>query len=108
MTPQQMPQPAAIPLNDLMRQIEQGVIKVPQFQRDFVWSRTKSAKLIDSLLRGFPIGTFILWKTKEQLRTVRNIGDIDFPPTQPGDYTQYVLDGQQRLTSVSLSYMVLS
>ncbi len=83
-----------------MRQIELGVIKVPQFQRDFVWSRTKSAKLIDSLLRGFPIGTFILWKTKEGLRTVRNIGDIDFPPTQAGDYTQYVLDGQQRLTSI--------
>ena len=100
MTSQQMPQPAAIQLNDLMRQIEQGVIKIPQFQRDFVWSRTKSAKLIDSLLRGFPIGTFILWRTKEQLRTIRNIGDIDFPPTQTGDYTQYVLDGQQRLTSV--------
>lgn len=100
MTPQQMPQPSAIQLGDLMRQIELGAIKVPQFQRDFVWSRAKSAKLIDSLLRGYPIGTFILWKTKEQLRTVRNIGDIDFPPTPKGDYTQYVLDGQQRLTSI--------
>lgn len=100
MTPQQMPQPSAMQLGDLVRQIELGAVKVPQFQRDFVWSRTKSAKLIDSLLRGFPIGTFILWKTKEELRTVRNIGDIDFPQTPLGDYTQYVLDGQQRLTSI--------
>ena len=100
MPPQQMPQPSAIQLGDLMRQIELGTVKVPQFQRDFVWSLAKSAKLIDSLLKGFPIGTFILWKTKEQLRTVRTIGDIDFPQTPPGDYTQYVLDGQQRLTSI--------
>ena len=100
MNPQQMPEPAAKNLLELMHEIEVGAIKVPQFQRDFVWSRTKSAQLIDSLLRGFPIGTFILWKTKEQLRTVRNIGDIDFPQTPPGDYTQYVLDGQQRLTSI--------
>ena len=97
----QMPQPSAQPLIDgLVRDIEQGVVKIPQFQRDFVWSRAKSARLIDSLLRGFPIGTFILWKTREQLRTVRNVGDIDLPNTPEGDFTQYVLDGQQRLTSI--------
>lgn len=97
----QMPQPSTQPLLDgLIRDIEKGTVKVPQFQRDFVWTRAKSARLIDSLLRGFPIGTFILWKTKEQLRTVRNIGDIDLPKTPDGDFTQYVLDGQQRLTSI--------
>ena len=97
----QMPLPAAQPLQDgIMRDIERGTVKIPQFQRDFVWPRTKSANLIDSLLRGFPIGTFILWKTKEQLRTVRNVGDIELPGTPDGDFTQYVLDGQQRLTSI--------
>ena len=97
----QMPQPATQPLLDgLMQDIERGVVKIPQFQRDFVWPRNKSADLIDSLLRGFPIGTFILWKTKEQLRTVRDIGDIELPETPEGDFTLYVLDGQQRLTSI--------
>ena len=92
----QMPQPLPQPLVDgLIRDIEKGIVKIPQFQRDFVWLRAKSARLIDSLLRGFPIGTFILWKTKEQLRTVRNVGNIDLPKTPDGDFTQYVLDRQQ-------------
>ena len=80
--------------------IERGIIKIPQFQRDFVWPREKSAKLIDSMLRGFPIGTFILWKTREEFRSIRDLGDLSFPPTPSGDSIQYVLDGQQRLTSL--------
>lgn len=83
-----------------MSEIENGIIKIPQFQRDFVWPRAKSAKLLDSIIKGFPIGTFILWKTKEQLRTVRNIGGADLPRTPKGDYAKQVLGGQQRLTSL--------
>ena len=83
-----------------MSEIERGSVKVPQFQRDFVWSRDKSARLLDSLLKGFPIGTFILWRTKEELRSIRNLGGIEFPPTPKGDSVHYVLDGQQRLTSL--------
>ncbi len=80
--------------------IESGRIKIPQFQRDFVWDRRKSAALIDSILKGFPIGTFILWHTKERLRTVRNLGGADLNDTPMGDYAHQVLDGQQRLTSL--------
>ena len=96
-----MPQPQGRPLLDLlMHGIGKGTVKIPQFQRDFVWSRIKSAKLVDSLLRGFPIGTFILWETREQLRIVRNVGNIVLPETPDGHVTQYILDGQQRLTSI--------
>ena len=83
-----------------MSSIRYGTLKIPQFQRDFVWPREKSAKLIDSILKGFPIGTFILWKTKEQLRFVKEIGGQALPPTPQGDYSEQVLDGQQRLTSL--------
>lgn len=83
----------------LIADIEQGNIKVPQFQRDFVWEIAKSAKLIDSIVKGYPIGAFILWKTDEQLRTVRNIGRLDFPE-RCGETIEYVLDGQQRMTSL--------
>lgn len=79
------------------------MIKIPQFQRDFVWTKSKSAKLLDSMIKGYPIGTFILWKTKEQLRTVRNIGNAQLPDTPEGDYAKQVLDGQQRLTSLFAS-----
>src|SRR5205823_11143891 len=83
--------------------IESGGIKIPQCQLDVVWTRDKPAELIDSIVKGYPIGTFILWKTKEQLRTVRNIGNAALPDTPAGDYAQQVLDGQQRLTSLYAS-----
>ena len=87
----------------LLSDIEQGSIKIPQFQRDFVWTKEQSAKLMDSIIKGYPIGTFILWKTKERLRSIRNIGAINLPDTPEGDVIQYVLDGQQRMTSLYAS-----
>ena len=94
------PDPQGRSFEMVMSGIEFGTLKIPQFQRDFVWPREKSAKLIDSILKGFPIGTFILWKTKEQLRFVKEIGGQALPPTPKGDYSEQVLDGQQRLTSL--------
>jgi len=96
----EQPQPLAQPFSNLMNQIETGTVKIPQFQRDFVWNRHKAAKLVDSLLKGYPIGTFILWRTKEQLRSIRNLGGVTLPPAPAGDYVHYVLDGQQRLTTL--------
>ena len=94
------PEPQSRSFSALMNDIETGRVKIPQFQRDFVWTKEKSAQLIDSIIKGFPIGTFILWQTKEELRSVRNLGDVVLPPTPSGEYTQHVLDGQQRLTSL--------
>ncbi|WP_082092968.1 GmrSD restriction endonuclease domain-containing protein [Methanosarcina siciliae] len=84
----------------LFSDIDQGYLKIPKFQRDFVWSKVQTAKLIDSIIKGFPIGTFIFWKTREELRHVRNLGNIDLPETPKGDAVSYVLDGQQRITSL--------
>lgn len=97
------PEPQSLPFPTLMHDIEHGIVKIPQFQRDFVWGKDKSARLLDSILKGYPIGTFILWKTKELLRTVRNLGNATLPDTPPGDFVQYILDGQQRLTSLFAS-----
>ena len=92
--------PGHISYAALTQNIINGFIKIPQFQRDFVWSIDDSAKLIDSIIKGYPIGTFIIWKTKERLRSVKSIGGIDFPDTPAGDMVKYVLDGQQRITSI--------
>ncbi len=94
------PEPQSLSFPTLMSDIEKGLVKIPQFQRDFVWTKEKSSLLLDSMLKGFPIGTFVLWKTKESLRTIRNLGGAKLPETPEGDFTQYVLDGQQRLTSL--------
>ena len=84
----------------LFSDIDTGRIKIPKFQRDFVWTKEQTASLIDSLIKGFPIGTFILWKTREELRHMKNIGNVDLPDVPKGDFIYYVLDGQQRITSL--------
>src|SRR5580704_5413920 len=95
-----LPEPQSVTFTSLFAEIEHGTIKIPQFQRDFVWSKTKSGKLLDSIVKGYPIGTFILWKTNERLRSIRNLGGVSLPATPKGDAVKYVLDGQQRLTSL--------
>jgi hypothetical protein len=84
----------------LFNDIDTGRIKIPKFQRDFVWTKEQSAKLIDSIIKGFPIGTFIFWKTNEELRHVKNIGNVILPDPPAGEPVSYVLDGQQRITSL--------
>ena len=84
----------------LVTEVTTGQVKIPQFQRQFVWDKASSAKLIDSMVRGYPIGTFIFWRTDEELRAVRNIGNIELPEQEKGEFVNYVLDGQQRITSI--------
>lgn len=95
-----LPEPQSVTFPSLFDQIRHGTIKIPQFQRDFVWSKAQSARLLDSVIKGYPIGTFILWSTQERLRSIRNLGGVDLPDTPPGNAVKYVLDGQQRLTSL--------
>ena len=86
--------------NELITNIESGRVKIPQFQRKFVWSLDMTVKLLDSIVKGYPIGSFILWKTKDRLRSIRNVGGVNLPEPPKGDMIQYVLDGQQRMTSL--------
>ena len=86
--------------SDLISEIETGQVKIPQFQRKFVWDIKSSAKLLDSIIKGYPIGTFIYWRTNERLRSVRDLGNISLPEPKDGENVNFVLDGQQRLTSL--------
>jgi len=69
----QQPEPRNKKYRDLQSEIEKGEIKIPKFQREFVWSLDSTAKLLDSILKGYPIGTFIFWETSERLNSIRNI-----------------------------------
>lgn len=84
----------------LKSQVQTGDIKIPQFQREFVWAVENSAKLLDSVVKNYPIGTFIFWESSEKLRSVRNVGNLNFSQKPEGASVKYVLDGQQRLTSL--------
>jgi len=95
-----LPQNVSRKYEYLIGDIDQGRVKIPRFQRDFVWNKEQTAKLIDSIIKGFPVGTFIIWKTREELPSLRNIGNIELPEPPAGDAVQYILDGQQRITSL--------
>ena len=99
------PKPDSKKYTDLISEIEKGQIKVPKFQRNFVWSLDKTAKLLDSILKGYPIGTFILWETNERLNDIKNIGNLELPKVPEGSKVQYVLDGQQRITSLYAAFL---
>ena len=98
-----LPEPITKTFINLLSEIETGQIKIPQFQREFVWTMQKSASLIDSIIKGYPIGTFIFWRTKERLRSVKDIGKLKLPEPKDGEFVDYILDGQQRLTSLFAS-----
>lgn len=87
-------------LQALIGDIQSGEIKVPKFQRPFVWKAEEALQLLDSIANSYPIGSLLFWKTKEKLATDRNIGDFKLPETDELTPTQYVLDGQQRLTVI--------
>lgn len=99
------PKPESKKYSDLISEIQNGIIKIPKFQRDFVWSIEKTAQLLDSLLKGYPIGTFILWQTDERINDIKNIGNLEIPDTPEGSKVQYVLDGQQRITSLYAAFL---
>lgn len=98
------PKPDSKKYSDLISEIRKGQIKIPKFQRDFVWSLPDTAKLLDSILKGYPIGTFILWNTSERMNHIKNIGKFKLPEPEEGEKIQYILDGQQRITSLYAAY----
>jgi hypothetical protein len=98
------PKPDSKRYTDLINEIQKGYIKVPKFQRNFVWSIDKTAQLLDSILKGYPIGTFILWETNERLNDIKDIGNLSLPEVPDDVKVQYVLDGQQRITSLYAAY----
>ena len=82
-------------LNNLVSDVDTGIIALPDLQRPFVWKDSQIRDLIDSLYRGLPTGLIILWKIGD--------GDGGFKPIGTNKSTtpnRLVIDGQQRLTSL--------
>ncbi len=95
---------------------------LPAIQRKYVWSEDQIARLMDSIMLNYPIGTFLLWKVKRNVvnakqysmyEFIRDYHERDtyknpaapnpFSPTGKYDFIWAVLDGQQRLTSLYIA-----
>lgn len=87
-------------VKDLINDLGRGRIRIPSFQRGFVWNPEQVSYFIDSIYKGFPFGSILLWRTRNPLRTERNLGPYKLPNNDPEYPIDYVLDGQQRITSI--------
>ncbi|MBJ7336815.1 DUF262 domain-containing protein [Mycolicibacterium sp.] len=87
-------------IRKILEQVQNGTLRVPAFQRGFVWDAERVAYLMDSIYKGYPFGSLILWRTKEKLSHERQLGPFELPDVEPEYPIDYVLDGQQRLTSI--------
>lgn len=92
--------PQKVSFDEILRGVDKSTIQIPPFQREFVWSPGMIRFLLDSIYRGYPIGSFIFWRTSRRLPHHRIIGGIELSDSAPGTLIDYVLDGQQRITSL--------
>lgn len=87
-----------ISVRELVDMIDRGELRLPEMQRRYVWPATRVRDLLDSLYRGYPSGSILVWETSEdppsrELAIEQRAGVF-------GNH-KLLLDGQQRLTSVS-------
>lgn len=87
-------------INNIIARVDSGILRIPEFQRGYVWGPDDVAMLMDSLYKGYPIGMVVLWRTSERLRAERLLGSTEHRTVGEHGEVLYVLDGQQRLTSI--------
>ncbi|MFN4804515.1 MAG: DUF262 domain-containing protein [Akkermansiaceae bacterium] len=85
-------------VEELVSMIERGKLRLPEMQRRYVWRSPRVRDLMDSLYRGYPSGAILVWETDEgvplqDMAVAQEAGH--------GGSSQLLLDGQQRLTSLS-------
>jgi uncharacterized protein with ParB-like and HNH nuclease domain len=93
-----------LPLRKVIERIRDGAIRIPGFQRKFVWEPDRAALLMDSIFKGYPFGSVLLWRTRTELKTEKTVGGFALPAPEKDYPIDYVLDGQQRLTSVFATF----
>lgn len=85
-------------LREIVSKISSNTYAIPAFQRDFVWKKNQILDLFDSISKGYPIGSIILWKPKgSDLPPVKDVTTEEISEVSPSDY--YILDGRQRCTA---------
>jgi Protein of unknown function DUF262 len=83
---------------DLVGDIERGMLRIPPFQRGFKWGSRDVIALFDSIVRGYPIGNLLLWQRSAPAQRL-HVGPLTIE-TQAVDVAYWVVDGQQRITSL--------
>src|SRR3989344_2832156 len=88
-----------IKVSELVEKVQRGELTLPEMQRRYVWPATRVRDLLDSLYRGYPSGTILVWETDEDM-PVRELA-VKATRTPTTSQKLLLLDGQQRITSLS-------
>lgn len=88
-----------IKVRELVDKVQRGELTLPEMQRRYVWPATRVRDLLDSLYRGYPSGTILVWETDEEIETRELAVRASRTPTT--SQKLLLLDGQQRVTSLS-------
>ena len=83
-------------MKQLIDDYRSGRIVIPEFQREYVWKKSKAPLLIDSLYRGFPISSLLLWQSEEETRSRRRD-----PRPARASLMSWLIDGQQRVITLA-------
>lgn len=94
------PKPTAERIEQLANRVLVGDIILPEFQRPFVWKRKQILELLDSIYRNYPIGSALLWESRQELASKRSIADLEVGERSQNYPVNYLLDGQQRLSTI--------
>ncbi len=86
-------------ISALVTQVREGRVRVPAFQRPLRWKREDVRRLFDSVLKGYPIGSLLLWKRPAPAERI-SVGNLTIEAPAL-DEALWVVDGQQRLTSLA-------
>lgn len=70
----------SLTIREIVDTILRGQLRIPAFQRGFVWEPDRVAYLMDSIYKGFPFGSLLFWRTREQLKCERDLGPFELPP----------------------------
>src|SRR3989344_7673703 len=88
-------------LSEIVNEFSRGKIRIPRFQRNYVWDRPRVVKLLNSIYHEYPIGTFFFWEAPaEYIHLYRNIAELNIPDPDPNKSFNFILDEQQRITSL--------
>lgn len=89
-------------VTDLLAELRNGRLRVPKFQRPFVWNQDKMRRLLDSIVRGYPIGSIFVWETSKRYENLARVGPVTVEVDQPEEPASvgYLLDGHQRLSTL--------
>ena len=100
-----------ISLQEIVKNISKDSYLIPKFQRDFVWNTKDILDLGDSMIRGYPISSLLIMAENGTLNVGSHSLSKDDPPVnylhknEDNEIKFYILDGQQRLTSISKLFL---